>query len=645
MTRGMSAQHPKYGVVAAHCSMKNVLISGSTGGIGEHLGLALKDYRIFTISRSESKDSLVYACDLAVEKPVLKDSLHSIDWIVHLATSYKIKDDLAMLRHLLDFAREHQVKNFVYASSWVVHFPPKPIKQEYVTMKRACERELDQARDWLDVYIIRPSVVVGGDLVWDRVLRKAASFYPLIPRSFTRSFVDVHDVSRTIKGIIEGQVQSTRITLLGHRRSLREMTKRYSSRWSTAKLWLVGTILLAALFLCCVLALHSRLAEAILVGLVAGWTLGAVGLTYVLPWTHEYFSGFKYYSFYPDLEEDVISLCRSQNQNIVIRGYDNKAKYYHEKLPDLYTNVVLKDFNKVRRLDFEKNQVRVDAGICFVDLLNYLRKHDRWLANYPNYHYITAGACILCPVHGSSIQYPFMADLVESFRYYDRKKDEVIELSRKDVEFDSVVFNSALINQIVVLTVDFNVAHRVRYRLQTAQIDVSQLDFVKMFESLEHDKHLEVRVNSLRSGHAYIQTYTSLDYSLGSAAPKGLQAIKADSIGRKWNLIRRNFVTKALAQAISRPYVNFEWFLDHKEFERFWEEIVAQRQIYRFYKLLIRFNMTAALTGNPYYNTISIDVMVINTPEMLRRCKKLYDYYRPLEHSGKFRIESLNITA
>jgi hypothetical protein len=625
--------------------MTNVLISGSTGGIGEHLCLALKDYRIFTISRRESKDSLVYACDLTVEKPVLKDSSHSIDWIVHLATSYKIKDDLAMLRHLLDFAREHQVKNFVYTSSWVIHFPSKPIKQEYVTMKRACERELDQARDWLNVYIVRPSVVVGGDLVWDSVLRKLAGFYPLIPRSFTRSFVDVSEVSGTIKGIIDGQIQSSRITLLGHRRSLREMAKQYSSRRSTGKLWLVGSILVAALLLCCIVTLHSQLIETILLGLVAAWVLGAAGLTYLLPWVHEYFSGFRYFSFFPHLEEDVVSLCRSQNQNIVIRGYDNKAKYFHERLPALYTNVVLKDFNKVRGLDFEKNQVRVDAGICFVDLLDYLRKHDRWLANYPNYHYITAGACILCPVHGSSIQYPFMADLVESFRYYDRKKDEVIELSRKDREFDSVIFNSALINQMVVLTVDFNVAHRVKYRLQTVQIDVNQLDFVKLFESLEHDKHLEVRVNSLRSGRAYIQTYTSLDFSEGPAAPKGLQAIKADSIGRKWNLIRRNFVTKIIAQAMSRPYVNFEWFFDHKEFERFWEEIVAQRQMYRFYKLLIRFNMTTALTVNPYYNTISIDVMVVNTPEMLRRCKKLYEHYRPLEHSGKFRIDRLNITA
>src|SRR5215469_1774807 len=212
--------------------MKNVLITGSTGGIGKHLCSALRDvqrYRVIPLSRHESADSPVYPCDLRVDKPRLKDSSTSIDWIVHLATSYKTKDDLAMLRNLLDFAREHHVENFLYVSSWVIHFPSKPIKQEYVTMKRACERELDQARDWLNVYIVRPSVVVGGDLVWDGVLRKISSFYPLIPRSFTRSFVDISEVSGTIKGIIEGQIHGKTITLLGHRQSLREMAKQYSS--------------------------------------------------------------------------------------------------------------------------------------------------------------------------------------------------------------------------------------------------------------------------------------------------------------------------------------------------------------------------------------------------------------------------------
>src|SRR5262249_55174288 len=147
------------------------------------------------------------------------------------------------------------------------HFPSKPIKHEYVTMKRACEKELDQARDWLNISIVRPSVVIGGDLVWDGVLRKISSFYPLIPRSFTRSFVDVSEVSGTIKGIIEGQIQGNRITLLGHRQSLREMAKRYSSRQSITRFGLVGSFLLAALFLCCLLALHSWLAETILLGI------------------------------------------------------------------------------------------------------------------------------------------------------------------------------------------------------------------------------------------------------------------------------------------------------------------------------------------------------------------------------------------
>jgi hypothetical protein len=104
--------------------------------------------------------------------------------------------------------------------------------------------------------------------------------------------------------------------------------------------------------------------------------------------------------------------------------------------------------------------------------------------------------------------------------------------------------------------------------------------------------------------------------------------------------MRLNFLTSIMTQIFSRPYVNFEWFFEPEEFKRFWEEIRAQKQTYRFFKLLIRFNTATAPTSNPYYNTVSIDVSVLNTPEMLRRCKRLYDHYKPLEHSGKFRIET-----
>src|SRR5215469_2171377 len=210
--------------------MKNVLITGSTGGIGKHLCSTLRDlqgYRIFALSRHESEDSPLYPCDLREDKPRLKDTSTPIDWIIHLATSYKTTDDLAMLRNLLDFAREHQVENFIYASSWVVHFPAKPIKQEYVTMKRACERELDQATNWLNVYVIRPSVVIGDGLVWDHVLEKLSGFYPLIPGNFTRSFVAVDEVSSTIEGILDGRIKGKRITLLGQRRQLRDMARHY----------------------------------------------------------------------------------------------------------------------------------------------------------------------------------------------------------------------------------------------------------------------------------------------------------------------------------------------------------------------------------------------------------------------------------
>lgn len=36
----------------------------------------------------------------------------------------------------------------------------------------------------------------------------------------------------------------------------------------------------------------------------------------------------------------------------------------------------------------------------------------------------------MTPVHGSSLAYPFLADLVMSFRYYDRGIDEVHSVSR-----------------------------------------------------------------------------------------------------------------------------------------------------------------------------------------------------------------------
>jgi len=421
------------------------------------------------------------------------------------------------------------------------------------------------------------------------------------------------------------------------------MARHYGSQGKVTGAWLVGGLLLTVLLIYGILGLHSRLAEVVLLGLIAGWALGTAVLKYVVPEIHEYFAGFKYDRFYPETEEEVTALCHSSNHNIVIKGYDNKAKYYHERLPSPHTHIVLEKFNKVLDLDLESNIVRVQAGICFADLLAYLKKHDRWLDNYPNYHYITAGACILCPVHGSSIQYPFLADLVESFRYYDRRRDEVVELSRQDEQFAAVIFNAGLINQIVVLTVNFRVSKRVLYQMESLQTDMNQLDFVTLFEPLQqdmhvHGKHVEVRVNNLRRDRAYIQTYVAADYAQGSAAERGLQAIKADSIGKKWNLIRRNVVTKVMAQVISRPYVNFEWFFDPAEFTRFWEEIGSQRQIYRFYKLLLRFNTSSAPTNNPYYNTISIDVMVVNTSAMLRRCRTLYERYRPLEHSGKFTI-------
>jgi hypothetical protein len=240
------------------------------------------------------------------------------------------------------------------------------------------------------------------------------------------------------------------------------------------------------------------------------------------------------------------------------------------------------------------------------------------------------------------MHYPFIADLVESFRYYDREKDEVVALSRKDQEFGSVIFNSALFNKIVVLTIDFTISPLVRYRLHTKKVGVNQLRFTQLFESAEHD-HLAIRVHSLSNAHAHVQSYMTMDFSEESVPQQGLRTFKTDAIGGMWNYMRGNAVIIVVTEGVSRLFLNFEWFFSCEAFESFWQDILMHKQKYRFYKLLIRFNRSAAQTVNPYYNTISLDVMIPHTKTMVRRCKELYEKYKPLEHSGKCRIENLDI--
>ena len=194
--------------------MANVLITGASGGIGQHLCQHLSTrHEVIPLSRRPPDDSLFGPSDLVAEPPELRGHVDSqnagnIDWIIHLATTYDIDDDLAMLDNLVKFAQQHEVKNFLYVSSWVVHFPRRRLAASYIEMKRQCEQRLLQS-GIPKVRIIRPSVVVGPGLSWTKILKRLSPFAAVIPPKFSRSFVPIDEVNSCIDNVLLDQIDFT----------------------------------------------------------------------------------------------------------------------------------------------------------------------------------------------------------------------------------------------------------------------------------------------------------------------------------------------------------------------------------------------------------------------------------------------------
>lgn len=64
-----------------------------------------------------------------------------------------------------------------------------------------------------------------------------------------------------------------------------------------------------------------------------------------------------------------------------------------------------------------KSSVIVRSGTVFADLLTELQPTGRTLLVHPNYKYITAGAAVMVPVHGSSLKHPLVNNCILSVTY------------------------------------------------------------------------------------------------------------------------------------------------------------------------------------------------------------------------------------
>ena len=208
--------------------MLNVLVTGATGFVGQHLikRLKLDDYNIKVISRRPVLGVEVIICDF-LKDDIPDNALKDIDIVFHLAgyahdlksepgieqTYHKI--NVGVTVDLLSLSDKHNVKKFIFVSS--VKAGGAPIKGNcasekdqnspdgiYGETKREAElRILETGRESsMHVSILRPALIYGPNVKGNLHLMmqgiKKGWFPPLPEIGNRRSMIHVDDIVRAL---------------------------------------------------------------------------------------------------------------------------------------------------------------------------------------------------------------------------------------------------------------------------------------------------------------------------------------------------------------------------------------------------------------------------------------------------------------
>ena len=208
--------------------MLNVLVTGATGFVGQHLikRLKLDDYNIKVISRRPVLGVEVIICDF-LKDDIPDNALKDIDIVFHLAgyahdlksepgieqTYHKI--NVGVTVDLLSLSDKHNVKKFIFVSS--VKAGGAPIKGNcasekdqnspdgiYGETKREAElRILETGRESsMHVSILRPALIYGPKVKGNLQLMmqgiKKGWFPPLPEIGNRRSMIHVDDIVRAL---------------------------------------------------------------------------------------------------------------------------------------------------------------------------------------------------------------------------------------------------------------------------------------------------------------------------------------------------------------------------------------------------------------------------------------------------------------
>ncbi len=392
-----------------------VLLTGATGGTGKIISKILqssKKIKLIRVSSKAQQNKEIIQCDLVNSEPNIPEQ---IDYIIHCACTYKRKKDLLMAKNILSFSKKKNVSLLVFFSSWVVH-SKNFFVDDYTKFKREIEYLVcnSQLNNYL---ILRPSIILGGGLIWDKIINYLNNFPLTIPENIIIDPIHVSDVAEITVRLMGNEKSYNKKYDLGTKPiTLSQYMKINSYKNPSPKL--------TKLFF-----------HFIKFMMFPGWkALSKVSSMGFLFDGYAAFDSNKTIQMIPDYKFKEPHLFENINgglfpENVcqlkeiaqaypekIMRGRMGVDILRHNKATNFISTIKM---NKI--LSMDDDFITVEAGTTLKDICEFLLKKGRMLAYLPDYLFISIGACFATPVHGSSSDYGSFLEILTTYQYLDKE--------------------------------------------------------------------------------------------------------------------------------------------------------------------------------------------------------------------------------
>ncbi|OJU81055.1 MAG: hypothetical protein BGO10_00565 [Chlamydia sp. 32-24] len=467
---------------------QKIVIVGANGGIGHRLLHILSENFSIIALVHHSDSNIRNIKNIQIVKiedtnlSSIEELLNSDTVIIHCANSKNKENNIEFTQELLKTAQQKKCKLFVYLSSWVVYSDTKMNRNGYseeqslkiskldayalnkYRQEEIIKKELSSSQT--KFIILRPSLVYGENQgAWFEQILSLIRKFPLSIKGKFLDLIHVDDLCEYIKILILNKESYNQVYNVGGEKIRSEdyfftMGKIVGKKVKNIPQflnWLLNKLPSSLWFLRENIILNSE---------------KIIHRTDYLPQIsfHEFIKGISRKDYYPKDYDEVKQAYLESYKSFtpICLGYSFKISKKKPKGALIHTNKL----NKI--LHIEKNLVTVQSGVILSDLVYELDRHNLALETLPEYLYLSVGACITTPIHGSSNKYGSLADLVTKITYM--KNGEILSINETDPNWNEMFFND--LKGIILLEITFKCVKSYFLKRTLEIIDDSTLEHI-----------------------------------------------------------------------------------------------------------------------------------------------------------------------